>query len=90
MSTVENVFSFFRSPHLETHTIEITLDYSPHTKKTAKKNEKKNRVYQRYSSFLRQKNAESQSAKSTLKKHTSLFHEKTLIEHCLLKRVCFI
>ena len=55
MSTVENVFSFFRSPHLETHTIEITLDHSTQThtqkKKQKKKKERKNRVYQRYSSF---------------------------------------
>ena len=85
MSTVENVFSFFRSPHLETHTIEITLDYSTHThththiqKKT---DQKKIGCISVKAVFDAKKNAESQNAKRTFERSEHhCFMKRTLIE----------
>ena len=77
-------FIFFRSPHLETHAIEITLDYSTHTH-TSKKTEKKNIKIGCVSVTA------VFDAKRTLKVRVLKVRWKaniivTLIEHCLLKR----
>ena len=84
MSTVENVFLFFRSPHLETHT-KNALDNLTHAhtlKKTEKKKTKeKVGCISVTAVFDAKKNAESQNAKRTFERSEHhCFMKRTLIE----------